>query len=161
MHCPTPEGAFYVYPSVAGLIGKTDARRARSSRPTRTSPSSCWRPRACAVVHGAAFGLLALLPHQLRDLRTPCWKTPASASSASARAWSDRAVIPASAALIAAIAAAVLAAAGAGLITICGPADNPRARGSRPADADQRRPGDDRRRRPGPMGLRPPGGPAR
>jgi aspartate aminotransferase len=23
MHCPTPEGAFYVYPSVAGLIGKT------------------------------------------------------------------------------------------------------------------------------------------
>ena len=23
MHCPTPEGAFYVYPSIAGLIGKT------------------------------------------------------------------------------------------------------------------------------------------
>ena len=23
LHCPTPEGAFYVYPSVAGLIGKT------------------------------------------------------------------------------------------------------------------------------------------
>ena len=23
IHCPTPEGAFYVYPSIAGLIGKT------------------------------------------------------------------------------------------------------------------------------------------
>ena len=23
MHCPTPEGAFYVYPSIAGLMGKT------------------------------------------------------------------------------------------------------------------------------------------
>ena len=23
LHCPTPEGAFYVYPSCAGVIGKT------------------------------------------------------------------------------------------------------------------------------------------
>ena len=23
IHCPLPEGAFYVYPSIAGLIGKT------------------------------------------------------------------------------------------------------------------------------------------
>ena len=46
IHCPKPEGAFYVYPSCAGTIGQDGAERARSSRPTRISSPSCWRPRA-------------------------------------------------------------------------------------------------------------------
>ncbi|EJF86628.1 pyridoxal phosphate-dependent aminotransferase [Bartonella rattimassiliensis] len=56
IHCPTPEGAFYVYPSCAGLIGK------------RTPNGQCitndedfaialLETEAVAVVQGSAFGL--------------------------------------------------------------------------------------------------------
>ncbi len=37
LHCHRPDGAFYVYPSCAGLLGKKHARTARRSRPTRIS----------------------------------------------------------------------------------------------------------------------------
>ncbi|MEX0970461.1 MAG: pyridoxal phosphate-dependent aminotransferase [Paracoccaceae bacterium] len=56
LSCPTPEGAFYVYPSIAGLIGKrtpagvliaTDEDFVRELLETT----------GVAVVHGAAFGL--------------------------------------------------------------------------------------------------------
>ena len=40
--CPKPEGAFYVYPSVAACIGKTSAR-ARRSPMTRRSRRPCWK----------------------------------------------------------------------------------------------------------------------
>ena len=45
LKCPKPEGAFYVYPSCAGRDGQDRRRPARSSRPTRTSSPSFWRPR--------------------------------------------------------------------------------------------------------------------
>ena len=54
--CPTPEGAFYVYPSIAGLIGK--------KTPSGTVivddeafVSELLEATGVAVVHGAAFGL--------------------------------------------------------------------------------------------------------
>ena len=56
IHCPTPEGAFYVYPSVEGLIGKT----APSGKVINTDEDfavELLETEGVAVVHGAAFGL--------------------------------------------------------------------------------------------------------
>jgi aspartate aminotransferase len=56
MHCPTPEGAFYVYPSVAGLIGKT----APSGKVIGTDEDfavQLLETEGVSVVFGAAFGL--------------------------------------------------------------------------------------------------------
>lgn len=56
LHCPTPEGAFYVYPSCAGLIGKT----APSGKVIATDEDfavELLETEGVAVVHGAAFGL--------------------------------------------------------------------------------------------------------
>jgi len=56
LHCPTPEGAFYVYPSCAGLIGKT----APSGKVIETDEDfavELLETEGVAVVHGAAFGL--------------------------------------------------------------------------------------------------------
>jgi aspartate aminotransferase len=56
LHCPLPEGAFYVYPSCAGLIGKRTPKGA-----TIGSDEDFVRylleAEGVAVVHGAAFGL--------------------------------------------------------------------------------------------------------
>ena len=56
IHCPTPEGAFYVYPSIAGLIGKTtrDGKRIKTDEDFATELLS---DTGVAVVFGAAFGL--------------------------------------------------------------------------------------------------------
>ncbi|WP_075656055.1 pyridoxal phosphate-dependent aminotransferase [Pseudochrobactrum sp. B5] len=54
--CPTPEGAFYVYPSCAGLIGKI----APSGKVIETDEdfvSELLEAEGVAVVHGSAFGL--------------------------------------------------------------------------------------------------------
>src|SRR5690606_38242297 len=54
--CPTPEGAFYVYPSCAGLIGKS----APSGKVIETDEdfvSELLEAEGVAVVHGSAFGL--------------------------------------------------------------------------------------------------------
>ena len=54
--CPSPEGAFYVYPSCAGLIGKT----APSGKVIETDEdfvSELLDAEGVAVVHGSAFGL--------------------------------------------------------------------------------------------------------
>ena len=54
--CPTPEGAFYVYPSCAELIGKT----APSGKVIETDEdfvSELLESEGVAVVHGSAFGL--------------------------------------------------------------------------------------------------------
>ena len=54
--CPTPEGAFYVYPSCAGLIGKTTS----SGKVIETDEdfvSELLEAEGVAVVHGSAFGL--------------------------------------------------------------------------------------------------------
>ena len=56
IHCPTPEGAFYVYPSCAGLLGKT----APSGKVIETDQDfalELLEGEGVSVVHGAAFGL--------------------------------------------------------------------------------------------------------
>ena len=55
--CPKPEGAFYVYPSCAGVIGKTVGQGRQDRRPTRTSRWRCSTRRASPCVHGAAFAM--------------------------------------------------------------------------------------------------------
>jgi aspartate aminotransferase len=54
--CPTPEGAFYVYPSCEGLIGrKTAAGKVIAS--DEDFVSELLEAEGVAVVHGSAFGL--------------------------------------------------------------------------------------------------------
>jgi aspartate aminotransferase len=56
IQCPTPEGAFYVYPSCEGLIG----RRTESGRTIETDEdfvSELLEAEGVAVVQGSAFGL--------------------------------------------------------------------------------------------------------
>ncbi len=54
--CPTPEGAFYVYPSCAGLIGKrTKAGKVLAN--DEDVVTALLEDEGVAVVHGAAFGL--------------------------------------------------------------------------------------------------------
>ena len=60
LRCPTPEGAFYVYPSLDGLIGKT----APSGKRIETDEDfvvELLDAEGCAAVHGAAFGLSPFL----------------------------------------------------------------------------------------------------
>ncbi|MEM7469721.1 MAG: pyridoxal phosphate-dependent aminotransferase [Pseudomonadota bacterium] len=54
--CPTPEGAFYVYPSVAGCIGKTSAA-GTLIKDDETFATALLEEHGVAVVFGAAFGL--------------------------------------------------------------------------------------------------------
>ena len=54
--CPTPEGAFYVYPSCAGLIGK----KTEDGKVINTDEdfvTALLETEGVAVVHGSAFGL--------------------------------------------------------------------------------------------------------
>jgi aspartate aminotransferase len=56
LHCPTPEGAFYVYPSCEGVIG----RRSPSGRTINTDEDfvvELLEAEGAAAVHGEAFGL--------------------------------------------------------------------------------------------------------
>ncbi len=54
--CPRPEGAFYVYPSIQGLIGKTSANGAVIDS-DEAFVTALLEETGVAVVHGAAFGL--------------------------------------------------------------------------------------------------------
>ncbi|RWR29971.1 pyridoxal phosphate-dependent aminotransferase [Sinirhodobacter populi] len=54
--CPTPEGAFYVYPSVAGCIGKTSQSGVKITD-DEAFASALLEETGVAVVFGAAFGL--------------------------------------------------------------------------------------------------------
>lgn len=54
--CPTPNGAFYVYPSIAGLIGKTSAGGAVIAD-DEAFATALLEETGVAVVFGAAFGL--------------------------------------------------------------------------------------------------------
>ena len=56
LKCPTPEGAFYVYPSCAGLIGKT-APSGKVIESDEDFAAELLDAEGVAVVHGAAFGL--------------------------------------------------------------------------------------------------------
>jgi len=56
LRCPTPQGAFYVYPDCAGLIGKTtpDGKTLTNDEDVA---AYLLEAEGVAVVHGAAFGL--------------------------------------------------------------------------------------------------------
>jgi len=56
IECPTPEGAFYVYPSCAGCIGKT-APDGSTIGTDEDFATALLEQEGVAVVHGAAFGL--------------------------------------------------------------------------------------------------------
>ena len=56
MHCPTPEGAFYVYPSVKDLIGKT-ALSGKTIGSDEDFAVELLETEGVSVVFGAAFGL--------------------------------------------------------------------------------------------------------
>jgi aspartate aminotransferase len=54
--CPTPEGAFYVYPDISACIGKTSAGGAKI-RDDESFATALLEEEGVAVVFGAAFGL--------------------------------------------------------------------------------------------------------
>jgi len=56
LSCPTPEGAFYVYPSCAGLIGRT-APSGTVIATDEDFATELLDAEGVAVVHGSAFGL--------------------------------------------------------------------------------------------------------
>ncbi|HUK11427.1 MAG TPA: pyridoxal phosphate-dependent aminotransferase [Stellaceae bacterium] len=56
IHCPTPEGAFYVYPSCAGAIGKRTPK-GRTIETDTDFVQYLLEAEGVAVVQGAAFGL--------------------------------------------------------------------------------------------------------
>ncbi len=56
IRCPVPEGAFYVYPSIEGLIGKT-APDGTVIDGDETFATALLEAEGVSVVHGAAFGL--------------------------------------------------------------------------------------------------------
>ncbi|MBM7066872.1 pyridoxal phosphate-dependent aminotransferase [Actibacterium sp. 188UL27-1] len=54
--CPTPEGAFYVYPHIGGCLGKTSASGTQIAD-DETFSKALLEEKGVAVVFGAAFGL--------------------------------------------------------------------------------------------------------
>ncbi|HTT98074.1 MAG TPA: pyridoxal phosphate-dependent aminotransferase [Rhizomicrobium sp.] len=56
IECPKPEGAFYVYPSIAKLIGKTTPE-GKTIANDETFVTELLESEGVAAVHGAAFGL--------------------------------------------------------------------------------------------------------
>jgi aspartate aminotransferase len=56
IECPSPEGAFYVYPSCAGCIGKT-APDGKVIETDEDFVKALLAAEGVAVVHGSAFGL--------------------------------------------------------------------------------------------------------
>jgi aspartate aminotransferase len=56
LHCPKPEGAFYVYPDISGCIGKT-SRGGVSIATDEDFATALLDETGVAVVFGAAFGL--------------------------------------------------------------------------------------------------------
>ena len=64
--CPTPEGAFYVYPSCAGLIGKTTPKGKTLANDEDVADRAARRGRRCRRAW-RRLRPLALLPHLLRD----------------------------------------------------------------------------------------------
>ncbi|MBV1927334.1 MAG: pyridoxal phosphate-dependent aminotransferase [Rhodobacteraceae bacterium] len=56
MTCPTPDGAFYVYPSITGLIGKTTPSGNKITN-DEVFATALLEDAGVAVVFGAAFGL--------------------------------------------------------------------------------------------------------
>ncbi len=89
VECPTPEGAFYVYPSIAALIGRTSKARHPDRRRRDVRPRAARGGRSRGRLR---LGLrpLARLPRQLRHLRRGACARPAPASRTSAPPSADR-----------------------------------------------------------------------
>ena len=60
LECPTPEGAFYVYPSCAGCIGKTSSG-GKLIETDEDFVTALLEEEGVAAVHGTAFGLAPFL----------------------------------------------------------------------------------------------------
>jgi aspartate aminotransferase len=56
LSCPRPEGAFYVFPSCAGTVGKTTAKGAKITNDS-DFVTALLEEEGVAVVQGSAFGL--------------------------------------------------------------------------------------------------------
>jgi aspartate aminotransferase len=56
LHCPKPEGAFYVYPTCEGAIGRT-APSGKKIASDEDFVTELLEAEGVAVVHGSAFGL--------------------------------------------------------------------------------------------------------
>ncbi len=56
IHCPRPEGAFYVFPSCEGTLGKTSAKGKKLTT-DEDFVTALLEEEGVAVVHGSAFGL--------------------------------------------------------------------------------------------------------
>ena len=56
LKCPSPEGAFYVYPSCAGCIGK-ETTTGKKIESDEDFALALLEAEGISVVHGAAFGL--------------------------------------------------------------------------------------------------------
>ena len=56
LKCPTPEGAFYVYPSCEGVIGKTSKSGVKITN-DEVFATTLLEEEGVAVVHGAAFAM--------------------------------------------------------------------------------------------------------
>ena len=72
IECPVPEGAFYVYPSIKGCIGKTSAAGAKISN-DEDFATALLEEKGVAVVFGAAFGT------------SPCFRVSYATSDAALR----------------------------------------------------------------------------
>jgi len=74
IECPRPEGAFYVYPSCAGTIGKTSPS-GKVIANDEDFVTELLENEGVAVVQGSAFGLgrrSDFLRHQNSDLEDAC-----------------------------------------------------------------------------------------
>ncbi len=83
LHCHKPEGAFYVYPSCAGAIGKTTPEGKKIATDD-DFVTYLLESEGVAAVQGSAFGLspISAFPMRPRPRRS---RMPARASSAPAR----------------------------------------------------------------------------
>ena len=84
LKCPTPEGAFYVYPSLRRPDRQDQPRRGEARTPTRTFAAGLLEPKAwpwCTARHSACRPSSAspTRPHGA------CWRRPVGGSSGSAR----------------------------------------------------------------------------
>ncbi|MEL6532316.1 MAG: pyridoxal phosphate-dependent aminotransferase [Pseudomonadota bacterium] len=77
MTCPRPDGAFYVYPEISGLIGKTTPEGTRIDS-DEDFATALLQEAGVAVVFGAAFGV------------SPCFRISYAASNAQLEAACER-----------------------------------------------------------------------
>ena len=93
LYCHKPEGAFYVYPSIHGCIGKT-TRGGKKIIDDEGFVLALLEETGVAAVHGGGVLLSGAFPHGLRQRDGRAAATPARASSSSAKACTDARILP-------------------------------------------------------------------